>query len=135
MVRQFPPAWCTVPLGWYTVFLLFGTRWASCMVHGVPPDLRNVLIVVVFAWFTVFFCMVHGVSCAWCLSVLLHGRYLIDCLELSQNEQNVRKIIIITHVMDTLSVVLLVGYSCYLTVCVCTMFDVMGCMGMAACYA
>ena len=105
------------------------------MVHGVPPDLCTVLIVVVFAWFTVFSCMVHGVSCAWRVSVLLHGRNLIDCVELSQDEQNVRKIISIMYVMDTLSVVLLVSHTCHLTAYVCTMFDVMSCMGMAACYA
>ena len=78
--------------------------------------------------------MVHGVSCAWRVSVLLHGRNLIDCVEL-QDEQNVRKIISIMYVMDTLSVVLLVSHTCHLTACVCTMFDVMSCMGMAACYA
>ena len=109
MVRVEPPAWCGSSLLLGARFPLIGTRCSSClahvgplvgvvvsscMVHGVPPDLCNVLIVVVFAWFSVFFCMVHAVSCAWCLSVLLHGRYLIDCLELSQNEQNVRKIIL-----------------------------------------
>ena len=81
--------------------------------------------------------LLHGARCFLRVAcvILLHGRNLIDCVELSQDEQNVRKIISIMYVMDTLSVVLLVSHTCHLTACVCTMFDVMSCMGMAACYA